>query len=168
MLKISIEGAIAAENSGLQSSWLQDRSYIVMGDDNGLLTWSTANKPSTLAGNTCVNRIARQWKVTATNTVPALWVTIPDSTNTLSATKLNTVPANNDVYVVVSDQADFTSATATQQVVKMTLNPTSKEWEASIDLDANLTRYITFIYQPPVCGLPCVPVNPATSRVRLK
>lgn len=168
MLKISIEGAIMAENSGIQSKWLQDRSYIVMGDDNGLLTWSTANKPKTLAGNTCVNRIARQWKVTTTNTVPALWVTIPDSTNTLSATKLNTVPANNDVYVVVSDQADFTSAMATQQVVKMTLNPTSKEWEASIDLDANLTRYITFIYQPPVCGLPCVPVNPATSRVRLK
>lgn len=167
MLKISVDGVLNTENSQDKSKWTIDRSYMLMGDDNGALTWITTNKPYIVANNTCVSRITRQWKVATTNTVPTVLVTIPDSTSS-ATTKLNAIPANNDVYMIVSDQSDFTSVTASQQEIKMTLNTTSNEWEANVTFDPNTTRYITFIYRTETCGIPCVPVNPATSRIRLK
>ncbi|MET3537438.1 PA14 domain-containing protein [Chryseobacterium limigenitum] len=167
MLKISVDGILNAENSKNPASWIEDQSYIIMGDNNGALPWVTTNKPIIEASNTCLFRITRQWKVVSTKQNPVLLVTIPDSTSS-SATKLDPVPVNNDVYMVISDQEDFTSVTASQQIIKMALNNTTKEWEATGTFDANTTRYITFVYKPMTCGLPCVPVNPATSRSHIK
>jgi hypothetical protein len=170
MLKISVDGVLNTENSQDPLVWLEDQSYVVMGDDNGAIAWVNTNKPKIEANNSCLYRITRQWKVVSTKRNPALLVTIADNANTSHATgaKLDVVPANNDVYMVISDQSDFTSATATQQIVKMTLNATTKEWEANASFDPDSTRYITFVYKPLTCGLPCVPVNPATSRSRIK
>lgn len=169
LLKISVDGSILTENSQDITPWNnQDRTYTIIGDNNGSLNWVTTNKPKIEANNTCLSRITRQWKVVSTKLNPSLFITIPDSTNTTATTKLNLVPANNDVYMVISDQEDFTSVSATQQMIKMTLNAVSKEWEATGVFDANTTRYITFVYKTLTCGLPCVPVNPATSRIRLK
>lgn len=170
MLKISVDGVLNAENSQDPLVWLEDQSYIVMGDDNGAIAWVNTNKPKIEANNSCLYRITRQWKVVSTKRNPNLLVTIADNANTNHAAgaKLDVVPANNDVYMVISDQSDFTSATAAQQIVKMTLNNTTKEWEANVSFDPDSTRYITFVYKPLTCGLPCVPVNPATSRSRIK
>ncbi|SFZ97036.1 PA14 domain-containing protein [Chryseobacterium limigenitum] len=169
MLKISVDGILNTENSQNPLSWIEDQSYIMMGDDNGPIAWVTTNKPRIEASNTCLSRITRQWKVVSTKQNPDLLVTIADNSNTNHATgaKLDAIPANNDVYMVISDQEDFTSVTASQQIIKMTLNNISKEWEAMGSFDANTTRYITFVYKPVTCGLPCVPVNPATSRSRI-
>jgi len=170
MLKISVDGILNTENSQNPLSWIEDQSYIIMGDNNGAIAWVTTNKPRIEASNTCLSRITRQWKVVSTKQNPGLLVTIADNSNTNHTTgaKLDAIPANNDVYMVISDQEDFTSVTASQQIIKMTLNTTSKEWEAMGSFDANTTRYVTFVYKPVTCGLPCVPVNPATSRSRIK
>lgn len=167
MLKISVDGAINAVNSRTASQWPVTQAYLVMGDDNGALPWVNTNKPLIESGNSCLYRITRQWKITVHNQVPEIFITIPDATST-ATTKLNAVPVNNDVYLVVSDNPDFTSTSANQTIVKMTLNATTKEWETKITFTPNTLRYITFVYKPVTCGLPFVPVNPATTRVRLK
>lgn len=167
MLKISVDGVINAVNTRTASQWPVTQAYLVMGDDNGALPWVNTNKPLIESGNSCLYRITRQWKVIVHNQVPETLITIPDATST-ATTKLNTVPINNDVYLVVSDNPDFTSTSANQTIVKMTLNATTKEWETKITFTPNTLRYITFVYKPVTCGLPFVPVNPATTRVRLK
>lgn len=166
MLKISVDGAILVENSQNVTPWNEvDRAYVVMGDNAGALNWATINKPALYSTNNCLNRIGRQWKVTTTNLVPALFVTIPDNSST-AITKLDVVPVDNAVYMIINDNPDFT-VNANQQEIPMVLNTTTKEWEAvNVTFDPNTTKYITFIYRPVLCGKPCLPVNPSTSRIR--
>lgn len=170
MLKISVDGVINTVNSRDASKWTVNQTYLVIGDDNGNLQWVHANIPKIESGNKCLYRIGRQWKATVHNQVPEVLITIPDNTST-ATTKLDAVPVNNDVYLVISDNQDFTATSATQRIFKMTLNNTTKEWEAKVVFnpeDFNTTRYITFIYKPALCGSPSVPINPSTTRARLK
>lgn len=168
LITISVDGSILPENSQDSTPWNnQDKVYVIMGDNNGSLTWGTSSLPAKLANNTCAGRILRQWKVQTTNTAPALFMSVPGSSSSAS-TKLDAVPANTSVYMIVNDNPDFT-VNANQQEYQMTLNTTNGNWELNgVTFDPNTVKYFTFVYRPLVCGLPCVPVNPATSRNILK
>lgn len=168
LITISVDGSILPENSQNSMPWNnQDKVYVIMGDNNGSLIWGTSNLPAKLANNTCAGRILRQWKVQTTNTAPALFMSVPGSSSVVS-TKLGAVPANTSVYMIVNDNPDFT-VNANQQEYQMTLNTTNGNWELNgVTFDPNTVKYFTFVYRPLVCGLPCVPVNPATSRNTLK
>lgn len=109
-------------------------------------------QPALYTINACARRINRQWKVTNTKETPELLITIQDFTST-STTKLSAVPVNNDVYLVINTNPDF-SINGSQQEIKMTLNATTKEWEAQqgVRFDANSIKYATFIYRPITCG----------------
>ncbi|TDP61142.1 PA14 domain-containing protein [Flavobacterium dankookense] len=165
MIKISVDGEMLDENSQDVTPWgTEDRTYVVLGDNNGDLTWNTTNLPALLSRNTCASKVDRTWKVVTTKQAPELYISIPGSTS-IATTKLPAIPADNFLYMVVNDNADFT-VNANQQQYAMTLNG-SGDWELSgLTLDANSTKYIMFVYKPLLCGLPCFPVNPSTSRIR--
>ncbi len=169
MLKIGVDGALQTENSQDKTKWPNDRSYVVMGDNNAATTWTqgiTSTQPALYGTEKCLYRIARQWKVQSTLTNPEILLTIPDQTST-EPTKLQTLPPDNSVYMVINDNPDFT-VNANQMEVPMVLNATTKEWEAAVTFDAGVTKYITFVYRPENCGRDCILTNPATSTRRMK
>lgn len=149
MLKMGVD-TIAAENNSNTAVFLQDRAYVMAGDDNALAnTWLTGGggNPSlpTIYASTCElpTRIARQWKVTATYNNPPLAFAIPDATSS-ALSKLPTVPAGYSVWMVVNENTDF-AVNALQEEVAMTLNPSTKHWEATYQINAGITKYITFV-----------------------
>ncbi|PWN58051.1 PA14 domain-containing protein [Chryseobacterium viscerum] len=174
MVKISVDGAVLAENSQDKTKWLENRSYVVMGDDGGTLPWVSTSKPKLLARNNCVLRTERQWKVTATGNNPDLFITVPGDYNGninpgAATAKLPSLVSGNSVYMIISDKADFTDPTAVQTEIVMVYNTTSKEWEAAGNtFAAGATRYITFIQRPAVCGKQSIITNRATSTQQLK
>ncbi|KAB1231392.1 PA14 domain-containing protein [Chryseobacterium viscerum] len=174
MVKISVDGAILAENSQDKTKWLENRSYVVMGDDGGTLPWVSTSKPKLLARNNCVLRTQRQWKVTATGNNPDLFIIVPGDYNGninpgAATAKLPSLVSGNSVYMIISDKADFTDPTAVQTEIVMVYNTTSKEWEAAGNtFAAGATRYITFIQRPAVCGKQSIITNRATSTQQLK
>jgi hypothetical protein len=174
MVKISVDGAILAENSQDKTKWLENRSYVVMGDDGGALPWVSTSKPKLLARNNCVQRIQRQWKVTATGNNPDVFITVAGDYNGninpgAATAKLPSLVSGNSVYMIISDKADFTDPTAVQTEIAMTYNTTSKEWEATGNtFVAGTTRYITFIQRPVMCGKQSIITNRATSTQQLK
>lgn len=149
MLKLGID-TIAAENTSNSAVFLQDRAYVMAGDDNALANaWLTGgggnpNLP-TIYASTCElpTRIARQWKVSATYNNPALVFAIPDATSS-ALSKLPSVPAGYSVWMVVNENTDF-GVNALQEEVAMTLNPSTKHWEATYQINAGITKYITFV-----------------------
>lgn len=149
MLKMAVD-TIAAENISNTAVFLQDRAYVMAGDDNALANaWLTGggsnpNLP-TIYASTCElpTRIARQWKVTATYNNPALVFAIPDATSS-ELSKLPSVPAGYSVWMVVNENTDF-AVNALQEEVAMTLNPVTKNWETTYQVDAGKTKYITFV-----------------------
>lgn len=149
MLKMGVD-TIAAENNSNTAVFLQDRAYVMAGDDNALANaWLVAggSNPALPAiyASTCElpTRIARQWKVTATYNNPALMFAIPDATSS-ELSKLPTVPAGYSVWMVINENTDF-GVNALQEEVAMTLNPTTKNWEATYQINANTTKYVTFV-----------------------
>ena len=165
LLKISVDGAMLTENSQNSVSWSEeDRVYVVIGDNQGSLVWNTTTLPALVSTNTCANKVDRVWKVVTTNQAPELYISIPGSTS-LALNKLNSIPADNFLYMIVNDNPDFT-VYENQQQIAMSLNGDG-DWEVSgVTFDPNTTKYITFVYRPLICGLPCLPVNPSTSRTR--
>lgn len=174
MVKISVDGAILAENSQDKTKWLENRSYVVMGDNGGALPWVSTSKPKLMAGNNCALRTQRQWKVTATGNNPDVFITVAGDYNGninpgAATAKLPSLVSGNSVYMIISDKADFTDPTAVQTEVAMTYNTVTKEWEAAGNtFVAGTTRYITFIQRPAVCGKKYIITNPATSTQQLK
>ena len=150
MLKMTINTSYAAENSGNTAVFSQDRSYVMAGDDNGsIAAWVTGGgaNPNTpiLYETTCEipKRLARQWKVKGTYTTPTILFAIPDATSS-ETTKLPTVTNGYSVWMVVNENPDF-AVSAQQQEIAMTLNPLTLNWEASYQIAAGKTKYITFV-----------------------
>ena len=149
MLRLGID-TIAAENNSNTAVFLQDRAYVMAGDNNALANaWLTGGggNPAlpTIYASTCElpTRIARQWKVTATYNNPALVFAIPDATSS-ELSKLPTVPAGYSVWMVINENTDF-GVNALQEEVAMTLNPTTKNWETTYQIEAGKTKYLTFV-----------------------
>ncbi len=59
---------IAGSNAANWSQIIDDKTYLVWGDDNGAATETTDNIPT---GTGTVKRLARQWKIQATNSIVA-------------------------------------------------------------------------------------------------
>ncbi len=150
MLKMSINTAFAAENSGNAAVFLQDRSYVMAGDNSGsIAAWvmgggANPNTPD-IYQTTCVlpTRINRQWKVTGTYATPTILFAIPDATSS-EATKLPAVTAGYSVWMVLNNNADF-GINALEQEIPMTLNVLTNNWEGSYQFPAGTTKYITFV-----------------------
>ncbi len=149
MLKIGVD-TIAAENNSNTAAFLQDRAYVMVGDNNGsIAAWvvgggANPNSPAIYA-NTCElpKRISRQWKATGTYTTPVALFAIPDATST-EATELPALTAGYSVWMVINEDPDF-GINAFQQEVAMTLNATTKNWEGAYQVEAGKTKYITFV-----------------------
>lgn len=159
MLKMSADGAITGSNSHNMSKFPGDRTYVAAGDDNGIVSsWGTTEIPAIYtSGSSCVipQRIAREWRVKALNNDQPVLISIPDNSSS-AATKLPALPMGvSKVYMIVNNNnSDFTT-NASQEEIPMTLNTTSKEWEASYLFPAATSsyKYITFAVKPDSAGL---------------
>lgn len=160
MLKMSVDGAIALENSADKSKFAGDLTYVAAGDDNAsVAAWTTGVEAPAYysTGNSCVvpQRITREWKVKALNNNQSVLITVPDNSSS-ATTKLPALPVGaTKVYMIVNDNnSDFT-VNASQEEIPMTLNATSKEWEATYSFPASASayKYITFVTKPDLTSL---------------
>lgn len=149
MLKIGVD-TLASENNSNAATFVQDRAYVMAGDNNGSVTaWvagggANPNLPFIYA-NTCEQpkRISRQWKAMGTYSMPVVLFAIPDATSS-EATELPTVTAGYSVWMVINENPDF-GVNALQEEVMMTLNTSTKNWECTYLVAAGKTKYITFV-----------------------
>lgn len=124
-------GSIAASNAANSNTFSADNSFMIWGDNNGSLTFSTTGAPT---GKQILGRV---WKVAETGTVGTVQIQVPD--NSSSATvKLPSAGAGGTVSLVVDSDGDFTSGAT---VTSMTLNGTN--WEATVDLSDG--DFFTFV-----------------------
>ncbi|MGE6220961.1 hypothetical protein ACQKCH_14120 [Nubsella zeaxanthinifaciens] len=170
MLKVSVDGIFNAENSKLSLNFDSDRCFLLLGDDNGALTWvnggtaGNREKPYAYSGSNCWDRrINRQWKVTNTNMSVGVLVAIPSSSSS-AATKLGALPTPEPsgnpykVVMLVNKNPDF-SANAGQVEVEMDFNSTTNDFEANYHFPKNQTVYITFATRLSNCGVRCIVTN---------
>lgn len=108
---------IATDNTG-NTTLLTDGSYLIAGDNNTATAWGTG----TVAGY-IQSRMARTWRVRKTGSVGSVLVRVPAYSST-EATKLDSLPANAAVFMLVNTVNNFTSGYTT---VPMTLNGTNYE-----------------------------------------
>ncbi len=157
MLKMSVDGAILSENSKDMSKFAGDRTYVIAGDDNAAVSsWTTGLEVPAYytTGNSCTvpQRITREWKVRGLGNDQTVLITIPDASSA-AVTKLPVLPAGaTKVYMIVNGVADFTTNIG-QVEIPMTLNATSKEWEAPYNFPAGAYQYITFVTKPDIASL---------------
>jgi hypothetical protein len=133
-------GQIVADNASNTSS-LADKSFLMWANNNGALTWQTAESP------TARLRLGREWKVDETGTIGTIKIQVPDNSSSL-ASKL---PGESGVVYLLTDaDGDFSSG-ATE--VNMTLN--GNNWEADVDFsDGQYFTFGTQVPPAPGCVLP--------------
>ncbi|MBL7705403.1 MAG: T9SS type A sorting domain-containing protein [Taibaiella sp.] len=168
MLKMSVDGAITTENSRDMTKFTSDRTYVAAGDDNAsIISWTTGTEvPAyyTSSSSSCVvpQRINREWKAKALNNDQEVLITVPDNSST-ATTKLPALPlGTTKVFMIVNEHEDFT-INAGQEEIPMTLNASTKEWEASYSFPAGKYKYLTFATKPDATAL--APVAIATGSV---
>ncbi|HYG83594.1 MAG TPA: DUF11 domain-containing protein [Verrucomicrobiae bacterium] len=113
-------GTIAADNISNPNNFAANNSFLMFGDNNGDIDWTTSGAP--------INKqiTGRTFKVQKTGTVGSTRVQVPDDSSTF-ATKLS--PEVNTIYLLVDTDSDFTSGAT---IVPMTLN--GANWEGDVTL----------------------------------
>ncbi len=95
LLKMTVAGELATENTTNTGVFAVDRTYVAAGDDNGSITaWVSGTTPAIYNNGNCnlPTRIIRQWKVKAINNAQRVLITIPDQSGS-AATKLPGLPS---------------------------------------------------------------------------
>ncbi len=122
--------SIAASNAANTGSFSVDKSFLMWGNNDGSITFTTTGAP---AGRQVLDR---KWKVQETGTVETVRIRVPAS-NSSATTK---IPATAVLDILVDGDGDFTSGATAHA---MSLNGTN--WET----DLNLTNgnFFTFSAQ---------------------
>ncbi|XZF14017.1 beta strand repeat-containing protein [Chitinophagaceae bacterium MMS25-I14] len=100
-------GSIVATNAGNNNDFASDKSYTVVGDDNGSNAEQTTNIPAGYVPGT--KRLARQWKAAVTGTAPSNLELQFD----LSATGLAAGTQATDLELAIDTDGDGNFATGT-------------------------------------------------------
>lgn len=134
-LRVAIAlGAFTENNTINTNSFTADKSYLVWGDDNGVVSFKTA-----VTGVPAVNfRMTRIWKVQETGSVGEVEVAVP----------FDALPNPRESYLVVSNDNVFDNADTYIPLYDITING-KKHWAAKADL--NTDQYFTiaaFIKSP--------------------
>lgn len=122
-------GTIQSSNEANANLFSADESFLVWGNDNGALTFSTTGAPASK------EILGRTWYIQETGTVGAVKIRIPASTSTAATT----LPAADIVELLVNNTANFSAPSSS---INMTLVGTN--WEATVDLADG--DFITFAH----------------------
>ncbi|MBL7705796.1 MAG: T9SS type A sorting domain-containing protein [Taibaiella sp.] len=148
LLKMSVSNTIESDNSLNTGTFVQDLTYVMAGDNNGAVNWTTAvETPALYGGTSCVAayRLTREWRMKGFGADQQVMITVPDNSSS-EATKLPVLPSGaTGVYMIVNDTSDF-SINANQVEIPMTLNTGTNEWEANYTVPASLNDYQFFTF----------------------
>ncbi len=137
LVTIGNNNTIVATNQANPNNFSANKSYLIMGDNNGAATWQ--NTETAILRK----RLTREWKIGELGTVGSVKIQIPDNSSVL-ASKL---PAETmTVYLWTDADGDFSSGAIE---TAMTLSGTN--WEANMDFTNG--QYFTFAtVMPPSPG----------------
>ncbi len=147
-------GTLAATNVANTSSFLNNISYVLMGQntDGGCAT-TTSNLEAPVGIN---NRMAKEWKVTKTNFSQAFNWDLKVDTCQLAGTSVGPVTASN-FRLLVDDDGNFGNATVYSSGAG--LNMTYLNGQVTVTgisntiIPDNSTRYLTIAYNAPTYSL---------------
>ncbi|MEQ9262578.1 MAG: Calx-beta domain-containing protein [Owenweeksia sp.] len=111
--------SIAASNEANGGSFSVDRSFLIWGNNNGSLSFSSTGAPS---GKQI---LARNWTVQESGTIGHVTIQVPASTHSATAK----LPYATALYILTDTDNDFTTGATT---TALSLN--GNYWEGSVDL----------------------------------
>jgi hypothetical protein len=133
-------GGVAATNAANSNTFVADKTFEAISDNNLLLSWTGTTPPSGRS------TLARTWRVQETGTVGSVTVQVPDNN---SGQRVSLPLESSTVYLLVDADGNFSSG-ATE--IAMTLNGTN--WEATVDFtDGQYFTFATSTFTPAPGGV---------------